>query len=472
MGLFTPSWKTGDRHKQDKAVKAVEKVKREDELFEIATTAPLPAVRVAATNRIADEQMLYRIAVTQKGDYSDTCHRAIGRIRDDALLEKLAVELSGYAQEEVMRRVRNEDALVGIVLNPKDDRSARNAFDRLRSQSAFARVALGDADESLRGRAIGQLTDTIALSKLARDETNDRIRWQAIQQLVGQGDAKQYAEFLRDYRGDAGDVLQTVNRHVFDAMALLVIASGTDSDEIREKCLERLNRPGLCADDHLSADQLNTILQTCDDPAVRESARKRLEDLKHPARRADSSAASQKYVKPFGEDTGGDRMTMSTYKEIVNRVNALPEAELLPAYAAQVRGANVNFNFANRGEYWRTIESEILRRVQDKPERMLDFVRDPDAAWPMAKRCVAELFKLPGDREDSERLQDEAVGAFLRNIPDYVAMSGKNAAPREEKHFLAELAEAIPSACRERFGFESFHKLDSFRFRGKLYTFG
>ena len=476
MGIFKPAWQTDDSRKEDKAKKAVEKVKDQNKLFEIAAAAPLKGVRVHAAAQITDDQLLYRIAADQDSGDSDKRLLAIRHIKDQALLEKLASDLGGYEKKEACKRIQNEDVLARIVVEAQDIYQGEAAFDCLYSQSAFARVALNAADKLWRRHAVGKLTDTVALSMVARDDPDEALRWQAISRLIDVDAPKSYADLVRDWRDDAEKALCAVDR-IFDAMALLVIASGTAFEEIRTKCLKKLGRPGLCSDDNLNTDKLGQIIRNCDDEAVREAARKRLEAAQGGSRdaaspsRADALTAAQKYGKPFGENTSIDRMTMSVSSKITEAVNALPPEELAAAYAAQVVNSDANFNFVNRGDFWREVEGRIIGRIQDKPALLLDFVRNPNVLWPMAARCVAELFKLPPDRPDSESLQDEAVAAFLRNIPDYVAMSSKKAAPREEKHFLLMLAQAIPSTYRERYGFSLGVDRDRVTYRGKLYIF-
>jgi hypothetical protein len=59
MGLFTPAWKGNN---ELKALKSVGKIKNEKKLCEIALTAPLKSTRLAAVEKIRDEQILGRIA--------------------------------------------------------------------------------------------------------------------------------------------------------------------------------------------------------------------------------------------------------------------------------------------------------------------------------------------------------------------------------------------------------------------------
>ena len=115
MGLFKPIWMTDNPKKLDKATKAVEKVKSEDQLFEIATTAPFAATRIRATERISDQRMLYQIALTKEAKYSDVQRGAIERITDQELLKKLANEAS-VSKKVLFKRISDERFLVQIAV--------------------------------------------------------------------------------------------------------------------------------------------------------------------------------------------------------------------------------------------------------------------------------------------------------------------------------------------------------------------
>ena len=193
-------------------------------------------MRVRAVNGITDQQELYKIALTQKGEYSDAALCAIRRIQDQSLLERLAFELGGYGRQEVCKRISDESVLTRVVLEAKDFHDGEAAFDLLHSQSAFAQVALGAADEHWRRMSVTyRLTDKAALARVAREDPSGEVRRNAIQKLIELDAPELYAELELDDEGDKEWMLRMVEEKIFDAMALFVIASDTRLDEVREK---------------------------------------------------------------------------------------------------------------------------------------------------------------------------------------------------------------------------------------------
>ena len=275
MGLFKPIWMTDNPKKLGKATKAVEKVKSEDQLFEIATTAPFAATRIRATERISDQRMLYQIALTKEAKYSDVQRGAIERITDQELLKKLANEAS-VSKKVLFKRISDERFLVQIAVETKDFYLGNAAFDCLRSQKAFADVALNAKNDHWREMAVRyRLTDQAALLQVAQNEPNDDIRAAAIVKLDDPALLTEYADVIAGYLYGYTDVCEAVKK-INDAMALLIIASGTHFDTVQALCLDKLNKPGLCSDARLDVDRLNKIVLECEDNAVCAAARKRL----------------------------------------------------------------------------------------------------------------------------------------------------------------------------------------------------
>ena len=290
MGLFQPVWMTENARKLEQAKNAVGKVREEDRLYEIATSAPLPAIRRAAVWRIKDQRRLYQLAATQNsGTYGEVGLQAIQNITDEALLEKLAFELTGYPQQEVVRRISNENVLVKILQETKDSYTANAALDRLHSQNAYARVVLSKASENIRERIVTyRLTDQAVLRALARDETNENIRREAVIQLTDPALLAEYADIIADYQGDRQKACAAVAR-IRDAMALLVIASRTCFDRVQAQCLEKLNQPDSCSNSRLDAEKILEIIRECGDNRVRAAAAARLESLGGSAQSGESA---------------------------------------------------------------------------------------------------------------------------------------------------------------------------------------
>ena len=275
MGLFKPIWMTDNPKKLDKAIAAVGKITDPNKLYEIATTAPFAATRIRATERISDQKMLYQIALTKEAKYSDVQRGAIERITDQELLKKLANEAS-VSKKVLFKRISDERFLVQIAVEAKDYYLGNAAFECLRSQNAFADVALNAQSDHLREMAVRyRLTDQAALLQVAQNEQNKFIRNAAIVKLDDPALLTEYADVIAGYLYGYTEVCEAVKK-INDAMALLIIASGTSYDTVQALCLDKLNKPGLCSDARLDVDRLKKIVLECEDSAVRAAASKRL----------------------------------------------------------------------------------------------------------------------------------------------------------------------------------------------------
>ena len=100
MGLFDPAWKTEDRSKTEKAIAAVQKTKKPDDLLKIALTAPLEAVQLAAVGKIADRELLKEIAlINTTNKYSSPIHICVKR----------------NTREKAVDRINSQECLYEIV---------------------------------------------------------------------------------------------------------------------------------------------------------------------------------------------------------------------------------------------------------------------------------------------------------------------------------------------------------------------
>ena len=176
MGLFDPAWKTEDRNKLEKALSSVQKTKKPIDLLKIALTAPLEAVQLAAVEQLDDQELLKEVArtettnkyssplyicvryktrekavdkirsqerlydiVTTASDSSVDGKRialyALSRLTDPELLKKAAMNKEGSWQFAAAGRIKDENVLGQIVRNPP----TRDAAD-------IAAAGIGDFD--------------------------------------------------------------------------------------------------------------------------------------------------------------------------------------------------------------------------------------------------------------------------------------------------------------------------------------
>ena len=134
MGLFDPIWKTNRYRREKLAVAAVRRIRNEDKLFEIAISAPLRDVRIAAVEGIKNDQLLRKIVEDSIFDI-DVGKAAVERIRDERVLRELAMSPS----------------VSGTVI-------ALYALDRIRDQKLLADIAL-NGDRNITEQAAARITD-------------------------------------------------------------------------------------------------------------------------------------------------------------------------------------------------------------------------------------------------------------------------------------------------------------------------
>lgn len=121
MGLFSPIWMTDKYEKEKKAIAAVQKIQDQDQLYEIAVTAPREEVRIAAAERINDDRKLLPIV----------------------LLEGMPEEIKlkyNLIPEKVTKFIQDENILAEIVLNSEYPGACRVATEKITDQRLLARI--------------------------------------------------------------------------------------------------------------------------------------------------------------------------------------------------------------------------------------------------------------------------------------------------------------------------------------------
>ena len=138
MGLFQPAWQGRDLAR---AEKAVDKEISQDVLFEIARTAPLPAIQERAARRITDQSLLFNLAMSE----ATSNLTAVSMLTDRAQLAFLA----GHST---------------------NDRVRVKAYRQLDDQAGLADIAHTGTDRFAREEAIEHLTDQALLTQIARSD--------------------------------------------------------------------------------------------------------------------------------------------------------------------------------------------------------------------------------------------------------------------------------------------------------------
>ncbi|MBR0372983.1 MAG: hypothetical protein IJH91_00450 [Mogibacterium sp.] len=165
MGLFTPAWMTDDILKEDKAIKSVAKMSRQDELLEVALHAPRVAVRLAAVERLTDQNALF--SLTKDSDWK-VSHKAIDMITNQTLLEKLAAE---RPTPEIVGRLTSQSLLEKYALEENWQEPYPGA-DELMNRNTEVQCA-----------AIRNLNSRDVLEKLCFGSTDNRVRLAAAEKL-------------------------------------------------------------------------------------------------------------------------------------------------------------------------------------------------------------------------------------------------------------------------------------------------
>ena len=235
MFLFKPRWKNENR---EKAVKAVNQIHNDQQLFEISQQAPDRQARQAALDAIRDENLLYRVA-------NDTFHyseeqraNAVKGIRDPKLLLDLAQNAKtiqqygglsknaekygayGCVRTAAVAQIDSEE-LLETVADTEDsdlnDQSAgvhgyhnfqakviQAAIDKISDPERLKRLAVSGRSYTTRKHSVERLSrlkaDRGILKDIARNAPHYDARKQAMTELLGKGylSDKELAASLKD----------------------------------------------------------------------------------------------------------------------------------------------------------------------------------------------------------------------------------------------------------------------------------
>ena len=165
MGLFKPAWMTDDILKEEKAIKSVAKMSRQEELLEVALNAPRAKVRLAAVESLTDQNALFSLT---KSDDWNVSHKAIERITDQVLLEKLASE---RPTPDLVGRLTNQRLLEKYALE-EDWKELYPGAGEMENRNSTIQCA-----------AIRNLNSKTVLEKLCYESADNRVRLAAAEKL-------------------------------------------------------------------------------------------------------------------------------------------------------------------------------------------------------------------------------------------------------------------------------------------------
>lgn len=211
MNLFRPKWKNS---KVKVRLKAVKNLTDQDLLFNIATNDEASNVRVAAIERIADQNSLAEIAKhvdwtleyikEHPGDYyqdfvrigienrkqrdHDMRMAAVKKISEQKLLDEIYRKIPySDVQKVVVEKSTNQALLYHIAYNDDNDSSVRlAAVEKMTDQKYLTEIAKHNENPDLREIAARKVTDQALLAEIAIEDNSVDIRLDAINKITNQ----------------------------------------------------------------------------------------------------------------------------------------------------------------------------------------------------------------------------------------------------------------------------------------------
>lgn len=183
MGLFQPIWMTEDwGKKRDKAIAAVRKIRDQETLYKIATTAPQDKVRTAAYENITDPDVLYRIAQAREITWYEERVAFFNRITDQKLLLKIALECRHHDNaDEAARKVKDPELAYTLAMSGTV--GAKHGARLVSDPEKVKDIAFNAPKEEARKAAVSNLKDLDALIGILEKETDPDLRKEAYWQV-------------------------------------------------------------------------------------------------------------------------------------------------------------------------------------------------------------------------------------------------------------------------------------------------
>ena len=186
----------------------------ENELFRLATTNQVSAVRRAAVAKVSSPQRLYLIAVAK---------------HDDAEVGVAAV-----------MRLPNDSNFVAIAKNALNDRAAATAVDRLTDHAQLAEVVLDAYHPLARSASVGKLADQKLIARVAESDVSPAVRSTAVFRLADKSCLHRIAQTDKDQYVRRAAVSRIDDEHL-----LSQIATKDHSEGVRCDAVKKLSDPNL-----------------------------------------------------------------------------------------------------------------------------------------------------------------------------------------------------------------------------------
>ena len=169
MGLFTPAWKSKN---ENKARKAIERIKNQKKLKKIAMTASWGEY---AVEKLTDEAALAEIAL--KANYASNRYRAVKKITNKTILAEIALkDESEDVRRAAVKKITNQTILAEIALKDEYSYVREAAVKNITNQTILAEIALKNESSGVRRKAIKKLTDQDILTEIARSDEDAKNR--------------------------------------------------------------------------------------------------------------------------------------------------------------------------------------------------------------------------------------------------------------------------------------------------------
>lgn len=193
MALFEPAWKTNKPENLEMALDALNGVKDPKKLRDAAMTAPLPEVRLAAVEKISDEDLLREIVVGEDTNF-DARKAAVRKIENEQILAEIAVKRSAYpADGEAIAMLENPELLKKIAMSEEGWEQSKAVY-KITDQTILKEIAEKGEKGVARKTAIRCITEPDILLDIMAGSSERSIITEAF---------RRFDELLRSRPDDA-----------------------------------------------------------------------------------------------------------------------------------------------------------------------------------------------------------------------------------------------------------------------------
>ena len=297
MALFQPGWMSEN---EDKALKCVEKLRNPSKFAQVVEFAPLLSVRLAAIQKVKENHVLADIA--NNNSFERVCLAAVQNITNERTLADIAKQ---HALNEVslaaIQKVTDSHILIDIAKNTSDYKLYAPAIRKVSNkdiwlnediqndQDLMVKLAKSSNSIDVRCMAIEKITSPSELTWIAKNASATEVRIAVVRKVKEASLLAEIAQSDKDANVRAAAVNQMTDR------AVLADIAQTDSDAgVREVAVRRIDDNAILAniaqsdsDAGVRATAVNQmtdrtvladIVQTDSDAGVREVAVRRIDD--------------------------------------------------------------------------------------------------------------------------------------------------------------------------------------------------